>query len=86
MAYLERFCFTGASISGGEPLLTLGRSLSFIRAIKNRFGSAMHVWLYTNGTLATVDILTQLRDAGLDEIRFDIGATDYNLGMIRMLT
>ncbi len=46
----------------------------------------MHVWLYTNGTLATVDILTQLRDAGLDEIRFDIGATDYNLGMIRMLT
>lgn len=79
VAYLERFCFTGASISGGEPLLTLERSLSFVRAIKNRFGSAMHVWLYTNGTLATVDILTQLRDAGLDEIRFDIGATDYNL-------
>ncbi len=79
VAYLERFGFTGASISGGEPLLTLERSLSFVRAIKHRFGSAMHVWLYTNGTLATVDILTQLRDAGLDEIRFDIGATDYNL-------
>ncbi len=79
VTYLERFGFTGASISGGEPLLTPERSLAFVRAIKDYFGSAMHVWLYTNGTLATVDILTQLRDAGLDEIRFDIGATDYNL-------
>ncbi|MFT5700392.1 MAG: pyruvate formate-lyase activating enzyme-like uncharacterized protein [Desulforhopalus sp.] len=79
VTYLERFGFTGASISGGEPLLTPKRSLAFVRAIKDYFGSAMHVWLYTNGTLATIDILTQLRDAGLDEIRFDIGATDYNL-------
>ncbi len=79
VAYLERFGFTGASISGGEPLLTPERSLAFVRAIKDHFGSAIHVWLYTNGTLATVDILTQLRDAGLDEIRIDIGATDYNL-------
>jgi pyruvate formate-lyase activating enzyme-like uncharacterized protein len=83
VAYLERFGFTGASISGGEPLLTPERTLSFVRAIKDHFGSAMHVWLYTNGTLATVDILTQLRDAGLDEIRFDIGATDYNLNALQ---
>lgn len=83
VAYLERFGFTGASISGGEPLLTPERSLAFVRAIKDRFGSAMHVWLYTNGTLATVDILTQLRDAGLDEIRIDIGATDYNLNSLQ---
>lgn len=83
VAYLERFGFTGASISGGEPLLTPERSLAFVRAIKDRFGSAMHVWLYTNGTLATIDILTQLRDAGLDEIRIDIGATDYNLNALQ---
>ncbi|WP_136810239.1 radical SAM protein [Desulfosediminicola flagellatus] len=79
VAYLERFGFAGASISGGEPLLTLERSLAFIRAIKRRFGSGIHVWLYTNGTLATVETLSKLRDAGLDEIRFDIGAIDYNL-------
>lgn len=79
VTYLERFGFTGASISGGEPLLMPERSLDFVKAIKNRFGSTMHVWLYTNGTLATTDILTALRDVGLDEIRFDIGATDYNL-------
>jgi pyruvate formate-lyase activating enzyme-like uncharacterized protein len=44
----------------------------------------MHVWLYTNGTLADKDLLRQLADAGLDEIRFDIGATDYQLDKLRL--
>ncbi|HKK01360.1 MAG TPA: radical SAM protein, partial [Desulfuromonadales bacterium] len=79
VAYLERFGFRGASISGGEPLLTPQRTLAFVAAVKRRFGAAMHLWLYTNGTLADVEILTRLRDAGLDEIRFDIGATGYRL-------
>lgn len=77
--YLERFGFSGASLSGGEPLLTSQRSLGFLSAIKRRFGTEMHCWLYTNGTLASADLLMQLRDAGLDEIRFDIGATGYQL-------
>lgn len=77
--YLERLDFTGASISGGEPLLTPNRSLGFLSAIKRHFGSSMHTWLYTNGTLLNEDLLDRLGDAGLDEIRFDIGATDYNL-------
>ncbi len=84
VAYLERFGFTGASISGGEPLLTPGRSLAFVAAIKRHFGERMHVWLYTNGTLVNREILGQLRDAGLDEIRFDIGATDYHLDKLRL--
>ena len=84
VAYLERFGFTGASISGGEPLLTPGRSLAFITAIKRRFGAAMHVWLYTNGTLLTADLAARLRDAGLDEIRLDIGATGYRLDALRL--
>ncbi len=84
VAYLERFGFTGASISGGEPLLTPGRSLAFVAAIKRHFGERMHVWLYTNGTLVHPDILGRLRDAGLDEIRFDIGATDYHLDKLRL--
>ncbi|WP_305043767.1 radical SAM protein [Geoalkalibacter sp.] len=77
--YLAAFGFTGASFSGGEPLLTPERTLSYLKAAKQRFGAALHVWLYTNGTLVTPEILGQLRDAGLDEIRFDIGATDYHL-------
>jgi pyruvate formate-lyase activating enzyme-like uncharacterized protein len=86
VAYLERFGFTGASISGGEPLLTPERSLAFISAIKRHFGARMHVWLYTNGTLVNPVILGRLRDAGLDEIRFDIGATGYQLDKLRQAT
>jgi pyruvate formate-lyase activating enzyme-like uncharacterized protein len=82
--YLERFGFRGASISGGEPLLSPKRSLAYVRAVKKHFGDAMHVWLYTNGTLADKDLLLQLADAGLDEIRFDIGATDYQLDKLRL--
>ena len=84
VAYLERFGFSGASLSGGEPLLTPGRSLGFLSAIKRHFGDRLHVWLYTNGTLLTEGLVLQLRDAGLDEIRVDIGATDYNLKALRL--
>jgi pyruvate formate-lyase activating enzyme-like uncharacterized protein len=84
VGYLERFGFRGASISGGEPLLNPKRSLAYIRAIKKHFGAGMHVWLYTNGTLANDALLRQLGDAGLDEIRFDIGATHYHLDKLRL--
>jgi pyruvate formate-lyase activating enzyme-like uncharacterized protein len=77
--YVEKFGFRGVSISGGEPLLTPEKTLKFITAVKKRRGEAVHLWLYTNGTLVTRDSLLRLRDAGLDEIRFDIGATRYNL-------
>jgi pyruvate formate-lyase activating enzyme-like uncharacterized protein len=79
VAYLERFGFRGASFSGGEPLLTPERTLSFLAAAKRRFGGNLHTWLYTNGTLVDREILLRLRDAGLDEIRFDIGAAGYAL-------
>jgi hypothetical protein len=84
VGYLERFAFAGASISGGEPLLTPARTLAFVTAIKKRFGDGLHLWLYTNGTLVDGEILARLRDAGLDEIRFDIGATDYHLHKLRL--
>jgi len=77
--YLEHFGFRGASFSGGEPLLTPGRTLAFLRTVKRRFGARLHTWLYTNGTLLKPDLVLQLRDAGLDEIRFDIGAIGYSL-------
>jgi len=79
VAYLERFGFKGMSISGGEPLLTPGRTLAFIAAARGHFGDQLHIWLYTNGTLLDREMLQRLRDAGLDEIRFDIGAADYAL-------
>lgn len=79
VAYLEKFGFRGMSLSGGEPLLTPGRSLAFLATAKQRFGDRLHTWLYTNGSLVNHELLQRLRDAGLDEIRFDIGAVDYSL-------
>jgi len=83
-AYLEQFGFRGMSLSGGEPLLTPNRSLAFLSAAKKRVGDRLHSWLYSNGTLVNRDILLRLRDAGLDEIRFDIGATAYSLEKARL--
>ncbi|MDO9081021.1 MAG: radical SAM protein [Desulfuromonadales bacterium] len=82
--YLVRFGFSGASISGGEPLLVLEKSLKYLRAIRRRLGDSVHLWLYTNATLLTTDIAKRLRDAGLDELRVDIGATGYALDQVKL--
>ena len=82
--YVRLFGFGGASVSGGEPLLDFELSLEFIRALRRTCGPGLHIWLYTNGILATGDKLRRLAEAGLDEIRFDIGATDYRLGAVRL--
>jgi pyruvate formate-lyase activating enzyme-like uncharacterized protein len=82
--YLERFGFKGASISGGEPLLSFEKTLSFITAVKERLGGGIYLWMYTNGRLLTVDKARLLAHAGLDEIRFNIIATGYDLTPLRM--
>ena len=84
--YLERFEFTGASISGGEPFLSFEKTLLFVSKIKRKFGSRMYVWLYTNGIAVTREKLERLRDADLDEIRFDISAHRYDLENLGMAT
>jgi pyruvate formate-lyase activating enzyme-like uncharacterized protein len=82
--YLALLGFTGASLTGGEPLLTLDRTIEYLTAIRKRCGDAIHIWLYTNGTLLSADICRSLREAGLDEIRFDIGAIRHNLKKVRL--
>jgi pyruvate formate-lyase activating enzyme-like uncharacterized protein len=82
--YVATLGFSGVSISGGEPLLTPDLALAFLRAVRKRCGDGVHLWLYTNGTLLTADLCGRLRDAGLDEIRFDLGAVRYNLKKLRL--
>ena len=81
--YVEKFQFRGVGISGGEPLLSFDTSLKYIAAVRKRLKDQAHIWLYTNGTLSNPTLLARLRDAGLDEIRFDIGATGYRLEKVR---
>jgi len=83
-AYLEKFQIKGASLSGGEPFLTFERTLHFLKKIKEHFGSEGYVWLYTNGMAASREKLEALKDAGLDEIRFDLSASDYDLRKVSL--
>jgi pyruvate formate-lyase activating enzyme-like uncharacterized protein len=82
--YIRKFNFKGVSLSGGEPLLTFETTLDFLKKIKKAFGDTVYLWMYTNGTLLTEEKAKKLADSGLDEIRFDLTATDYNTKMLRM--
>ncbi len=59
----------GTGITGGEPLLRLERTVHYIKLLKNRFGDAHHVHLYT-ALSPDREVLESLKTAGLDEIRF----------------
>lgn len=79
LEYLDRFEFEGVSFSGGEPLLAIDKVLEYITGIRRWFGNKHHIWAYTNGDLITEDMLLHLKQAGLDELRFDIAANNYDL-------
>jgi pyruvate formate-lyase activating enzyme-like uncharacterized protein len=81
--YVTQYDFDGVSVSGGEPLMDMERSCEFIARTKQRLGDEVHVWLYTNGLLATQENLGRLQDAGLGEIRFNLAAQDYCLDGLR---
>jgi pyruvate formate-lyase activating enzyme-like uncharacterized protein len=84
LGYLEKFGFRGVGFSGGEPLLAFDKLLMFLEMIKRRFGREMYVWLYTNGHLVDAAKLRSLRKAGLDEVRFNIHARNYDLGPVEL--
>jgi pyruvate formate-lyase activating enzyme-like uncharacterized protein len=83
-AYVAALGFGGVSISGGEPLMTPDLTLAYLNAVRRRCGDDVHLWLYTNGTLLTADLCKRLKDAGLNEIRFDLGAVSYHLKKLRL--
>jgi pyruvate formate-lyase activating enzyme-like uncharacterized protein len=83
-AYVAALGFSGVSISGGEPLMTPDLTLAYLTAVRKQCGNNIHLWLYTNGTLLTPDLCSRLRDAGLNEIRFDLGAVRYHLKKLRL--
>ena len=60
----------GAGITGGDPLMKLDRTISYIKLLKEKFGARFHIHLYTSLDLVTEESLKKLFEAGLDEIRF----------------
>lgn len=64
---------TGISYVYLEPFMEIEKYYSIIK----KFNKAqIHQHLYTNGTLANEETLRALGEAGLDEIRFNLGASN----------
>lgn len=59
----------GTGITGGDPSLRFGRTLRYVRLLKRRFDKGHHIHMYCGGELS-LERLRQLKQAGLDEIRF----------------
>jgi len=82
-AYVRRLGFAGVSFSGGEPLVTLDRTLDHLRAVRGEAETAPYVWAYTNGKQVTPERVRRLASAGLDELRFNIVHTGYDVEPVR---
>ncbi|MFA8433781.1 MAG: radical SAM protein [Marinifilaceae bacterium] len=81
--YINYFGFKGVSFSGGEPLLYFDRVVDYLKALRKSCSPDIYIWMYTNGILADTYKLRRLAECGLDEIRFNIGATNYSIEAIQ---
>ncbi len=82
--YVAQFGFDGVSFSGGEPLLYFNRTLHYLNAVRKKAKPELYTWMYSNGILADNSKLQSLAKNGLDEIRFDIGATGFSLDKVKL--
>jgi hypothetical protein len=80
--YINYFGFKGVSFSGGEPLLFFDRTLEYLQRVREKCDPEIYIWMYTNGILSNEEKFRKLAAAGLNEVRFDIGATNYKLDKI----
>lgn len=71
---------TNMALTGGEPLLYKEESVAFFEHAHELFPDA-YLRLYTSGDHIDEDILTQLKAAHLDEIRFSIRLHDQEQGI-----
>lgn len=71
---------TGISYVYLEPFMEIEVYGPVIRAFHE---AGIHQHMYTNGTLANEDNLRELGRCGLDELRFNLGATDCSDEVIR---
>ena len=66
-------CPTGVSYVYLEPFMEIEKYYGIIRAFHE---AGIHQHMYTNGLNATRENLRALADAGLDELRFNLGASN----------
>ena len=80
-AFMQEFhrqadALEGVALAGGEPLLYL-EEIEAISAEMHATRPELHLWSCTNGILADEEHLTRLRACGINELHFNLAATDY---------
>lgn len=73
---------TGISYVYLEPFMEIEK---YYPVIKKFSAAGIHQHLYTNGTLATEESLKALGEAGLDELRFNLGASNCSDKVIQAM-
>ncbi len=73
---------TGIAYVYLEPFMEIEKYYGVIAKFHR---AGVHQHMYTNGTLATEENLRALGEAGLDELRFNLGASDCADGVIEAL-
>jgi pyruvate formate-lyase activating enzyme-like uncharacterized protein len=73
----DRTHITGVSFSGGEPFTDVPKLLEWVSWFSSRYPDNYY-WVYTNGLLVDEESLRRLGGMGIDEIRFNLAATDYD--------
>lgn len=77
---------TGISFSGGEPFMYLDLVYDWLDFINENYSDLnLYKWIYTNGTLVTEEKCLKLKEKGINEIRFDISASNYSKKIINKL-
>lgn len=71
---LKEMGVKSVGIGGGEPLLFPQRVFEIIKALKKNLGSDLWIDLYTNGERLTLNILKELKAAGVSGLRIDLAA------------
>jgi len=70
---------TGISFSGGEPFLYLKLVKEWLTYVNENFADLnLYKWIYTNGMKVTKENCLELKKLGVNEIRFDLAATNYS--------
>jgi uncharacterized protein len=82
--YVKLMGFEGVGFSGGEPFLVFDKLCSYLESIRDEFGQDIYVWVYTNGSIVDKEKLKTLKVLGLNEIRFNICAGNYDLEKIEL--
>lgn len=75
----DRMRLSHVALTGGEPLLHKAEAVRFFQTARRLYPKS-YLRLYTSGDHADEAILEQLRDSGLDEIRFSIRMHDLARG------